>query len=159
FHLDLYRFAPARKGVVPPTSVDVGAADDLHVLRFHAKERDRRGTYRWSRDVSYLMLSGIDANATALVLWLDGGGRPRSAPPADVEVSIGETVIGRVRVEGGRAAYTLPIPPDLAAAAGRAMDPLTVRLRTTTWNPRELPGGPRDRDLGVMVDRVEVVRR
>jgi len=159
FHLDLYRFAPARKGVVPPTSVDVGAADDLHVLRFHAKERDRRGTYRWSRDVSYLMLSGIDANATALVLWLDGGGRPRSAPPADVEVSIGETVIGRVRVEGGRAAYTLPIPPDLAEAAGRAMDPLTVRLRTTTWNPRELLGVPDDRDLGVMVDRVEVVRR
>ncbi len=159
FHLDLYRFAPARAGVLPPTSVDVGAADDLHVLRFHAKEQDRRGTYRWSRDVSYLMLSGIDGDATALVLWMDSGGRPKAAPPADVEISIGETVIGRVRVEGGGGTYTLPIPPDLAERAARAADPLTVRLRTTTWNPRELLGVSDDRELGVMVDRVEVVRR
>jgi hypothetical protein len=31
-----------------------------------------------------------------------------------------------------------------------------VRLVTQTWNPRETMGAADDRDLGVMVDRVEV---
>ena len=51
-----------------------------------------------------------------------------------------------------------PIPAEVAAAAASSPDAVTVRLRTATWNPRALVGGADDRDLGVMVDRVEVRR-
>jgi hypothetical protein len=55
-------------------------------------------------------------------------------------------------------AYALSIPAELARAAASSPDAVTVRLRTVTWSPRKVTGGADDRDLGVMVDRVEVRR-
>ena len=156
FDFGLYRFVPPADGAGAPVDIDIGMADDLHVVRFHGKERDHRGTYRWTRDVSYLALAGVTADARALVLWMENGGRPPQAAPPEVEVTFGETVLGRVRVGQAPHAYTLPIPADAAAAAAASAEPVTVRLRTTTWNPRAALGVGDGRDLGVMVDRVEV---
>lgn len=138
--------------------LDIGEQDDLQVVRFHAKERDQRGTYRWTRGLSYLSVVGMPADARALVLWMDNGGRPDKAPPADVEAFIGETSLGRVRVGPGMQPYSLPIAPALAAAAAAQTEAVTIRLRTATWRPREVLGVDDDRDLGVMVDRVEIRR-
>jgi hypothetical protein len=138
--------------------LDVGDQDDLQVVRFHAKESDQRGTYRWTRGLSYLSVVGIPADARALVLWMDNGGRPDKAPPADVEAFIGETSIGRVRVGPGMQPYSLPIAPELAASVAARTEAVTIRLRTVTWRPREVLGVNDDRDLGVMVDRVEIRR-
>ena len=127
-------------------------------MRFHAKERDARGTYRWTRGLSYLSLVGLPADARELVLWMDNGGRPAQAPPAEIEAFIGEVSLGRVAVGPGMHPYALTIPPQVAAAAAGSTDAVTVRLRTTTWNPREVLQVSDDRDLGVMVDRVEIRR-
>ena len=86
---------------------------------------------------------------------MENGGRPASAPPADVQVFLGDVRLGTARVGRARQEYTFPLPSD-AAAAGR--DSATLRLVTTTWNPRASLGVDDDRDLGVMVDRVEVRR-
>jgi hypothetical protein len=61
-------------------------------------------------------------------------------------------------VGSGLQPYTLPIPAAVAAAAASSPDAMTVRLRTATWRPRAVLGGADDRELGVMVDRVEVRR-
>jgi len=157
FDFGIYRFVPPSLGS-SPDAIDVGEQDDLQVVRFHAKERDARGTYRWTRALSYLSLIEVPADARELVLWMDNGGRPAKAPPAEVEISIGETTLGRVTVGAGMAPYTVPIPQDIAAAAAASPDSVIVRLRTLTWRPREVLKVGDDRELGVMVDRVEIRR-
>jgi hypothetical protein len=157
FDFGIYRFVTPVAGTNPST-IDIGDQDDLQVVRFHAKERDARGTYRWTRASSYLSLIEVPADARELVLWMDNGGRPAKAPPAEVEVLIGETSIGRVTVASGMAPYALPIPPEVAAQAAASPDAVTVRLRTVTWRPREILSVADDRELGVMVDRVEIRR-
>jgi hypothetical protein len=157
FDFGIYRFvdpAPHREGL----TLDIGAMDDLYVVRFHAKEQDRHGTFRWSRAQSYLSLVGIDANARELVIWMENGGRPPQATPATVEVFFGTTSLGKVAVGREQQPYIFEIPPALAAEAAASVDSATVRLISTTWNPRALTGADDNRDLGVMVDRVEVRR-
>jgi hypothetical protein len=155
FDFGIYRFVdatPEDQGV----NLDIGTMDDLYVVRFHAKERNGRGTFRWTRDESYLSLLGISPRNRVLVLWMANGGRPPQAGPADVEAFLGTTSLGRVRVGPRMDPYTFVIPEALAAEAASGIDAATIRLTSTTWNPRALLGADDDRDLGVMVDRVEV---
>ena len=65
-------------------------------------------------------------------------------------------LLGSIRVTTGFAPYTLAIPPELAKRASDLGDPVELKLVTSTWNPHTVLGGPDDRDLGVMVDRVAV---
>jgi hypothetical protein len=157
FDFGIYRFIDP-VGHSEGLSVDIGEMDDLYVVRFHAKERDERGTFRWTRGQSYLSLVGVTADARELVLWMENGGRPPKAAPASVEVFFGETSLGKVVVGKERREYVFDIPPALAVEAAASVDAVTVRLISATWNPRELTGSSDDRDLGVMVDRVEVRR-
>jgi len=157
FDFGIYRFVPPRDAA-SDVVIDVGEQDDLQVVRFHSKERDTRGTYRWTRATSYLSLVDVPADARELVLWMDNGGRPPAAGPADVELFVGEISIGRALVASGIAPYAFPIPPALATAMSSSRDAVTVRIRTATWRPRDVLKVADDRDLGVMVDRVEVRR-
>ena len=45
------------------TEIDVGTEDDLHVLRFHAKETTSGRSFRWTRDTSYVSLSTLPATS------------------------------------------------------------------------------------------------
>ena len=58
------------------------------------KERDRRGTFRWTQRQSYLSLPALTADRHELVLWMQNGGRPPKAPPARVAAFIGDQPIG-----------------------------------------------------------------
>jgi hypothetical protein len=156
FDYGVYRFTPPgpRDGV--SFELDVGTRDDLHMVRFHAKEQTDGTTFRWTGRLSFITVTVIPASARAVTLWMSNGGRPASTTPADVEVSLHNQVLGRVRVSGGFNAYSLSIPPELAGRAASAGDPVELRLRTPTWNPERTLGTADDRDLGVMVDRVQV---
>ena len=66
--------------------------------------------------------------------------------------------MARSRIGRERKPYVFEIPAALAAEAAASVDSVTVRLISTTWNPRALTGADDNRDLGVMVDRVEVRR-
>jgi hypothetical protein len=157
FDFGIYRFVPAGRAD-PRVAIDVGEQDDLQVVRFHAKERDARGTYRWTRALSYLSLVDVPPDARALVMWMDDGGRPAAAAPATVELSIGEASLGSVVVRGGIQPYRFAIPPAMIAAISGSRDAVTVRIRTATWRPRDVLQVGDERDLGVMVDRVELER-
>jgi hypothetical protein len=90
------------------------------------------------------------------MLVMHDGGRPKSAPPARVEVFFGGVSIGAVDVLPGFRTYTLPLPAAAVEDAARADDPAQIRLVSSVWNPRQLLNLPDDRDLGVMLDRIEV---
>ena len=155
FDYSLYAFGPP---VAPAgaNELDLGVNDDLNVIRFHAKETTEGRTIRWSQDESFIIVNRIGAGDRTLALWMNDGGRPAAAPPAEVTVLIQDRVLGTVRVARGFTEYTVPIPGDVAAAAAASGEPVRITLRTATWNPKTVLGTSDDRELGVMIDRVAV---
>jgi hypothetical protein len=137
-------------------SLDVGVKDDLNVVRFHAKERSGDKTFRWTRNLSYIAIPGLPATVTQVSLVMENGGRPGGLPPATVSVFFDDRALGTARVGPAKATYTFAIPADVAAAAGASDDAALLKLVCSTWNPRASLGVDDGRDLGVMVDRVEV---
>ncbi len=157
FDFSVYRFIDAPATPSGAVALDVGVSDDVNVLRFHAKETHANGTtFRWSRDVSYINLQGVTAADRTITLVMDDGRRPATVPPASVEVSMNDRVIGRVTVGPDFKPYALAIPPALAALAGETGTPVRVKLVTNTWRPSEVLKVPDHRELGVMVDRVDI---
>ena len=158
FEFGLYRLSPAADRPRGPIRLTIGRLDDLQVVRFHAKEtRPEDGmAFRWSRRTSYVLLLGISEQARQVTIWMSNGGRPRTAPPATVEVAFGERVIGTATPADDMRPYAFGIPADVAASAAALPDPVRLRLQVPTWNPAQLLGVNDSRDLGVMVTRVEV---
>jgi hypothetical protein len=158
FDFGLYKLVPRTPGPAGPIALAIGTGDDLHVVRFHAKElrADWGFPYRWSRDTSYVMLLGMESAAREVTVWMSTGGRPPTDAPARVEVSLEERVLGTVTPVDEVRPYTFEIPAAAAASAAAQDDPIRLRVRVPTWNPARTLGAADSRDLGVIVTRVEV---
>jgi hypothetical protein len=130
--------------------------DDVHLVDFHDTERDQRGAWRWSRGESGALLTNIGPDTTAILISMENGGRPASAPPAVVEVTLADRVLGRVAVGEGTRSYEFAVPRDLARELAASSDPARLRLAVSSWTPKRLLGTPDDRELGVMVSHIEV---
>jgi hypothetical protein len=157
FDLTVYRFVDGShdEGAF---RIDVGGADDLHLIRFHGKERSngQKLTFRWTRDRSFFSVPEVRSADRALILRMSNGGRPSGLAPASVSVFLGDRAIGAVNPIAQFSDYTFAIPAELAtelAASGSATE---VRLESSTWTPRDAMGGADDRQLGVMIDRAEI---
>jgi hypothetical protein len=156
FDLSVYEFLPkpAESDVI---TIDVGSTDDLYVRRMYAKEQNPAGfTLRWTRNESYISLVGVQPHHHLLTMWMGAGGRAPNAEPATVEAFLDDRSLGRVTVGEGIRRYEFRIPQEVAAALSRQDSAATLRLTTTTWNPQRLTGNGDPRDLGVMLDRLEV---
>ncbi|MGE0702363.1 MAG: hypothetical protein AB7P22_00355, partial [Vicinamibacterales bacterium] len=140
-----------------PFDLNVGESDDVYVRRFHAKESQPSGlTFRWTTNVSYVSIVGVPPGCQSVTLWMTGAGRPPAAPPPDVEVFLNERRLGSATPrEGGIRPYSFAVPPELAAEMASSENAAQLRLDTRTWNPFDLLGAPDDRDLGVLVDRIQ----
>jgi hypothetical protein len=156
FEYAVYEFTGPQSNAGLWFDLDVGVGDDLHVLRFHAKERSEGRTFRWTRTRSYVSVTVIHRDSREVTIWMSNGGRPPTTAPADVTVSLHGEVLGSARVANGFAAYSFAIPPALADRAAGYGDPVELALTTTVWNPHDVLGTSDDRALGVMVDRVAV---
>jgi hypothetical protein len=157
FNFTLYRFV---EGSMDEGAfrIDVGAADDLHVIRFHGKERWGREdtTFRWTRDRSYFSVPKVSADNRALIVRMGNGGRPAKIPPPHVTVFLDDRAIGKTQVNGHFNDYTFAIPPDLAAELAKRATATEIRIESTTWTPRDVLGNSDERQLGVMIDRAEI---
>lgn len=155
FDFGIYRFTPPA-ATATWFSLDVGTRDDLHVVRFHAKEQNALRTYRWTRNLSYVSVVGIQPEASLLTMVMENGGRPSTAPPATVEVFLNDRRLGQATVGADAQPYSFAIPRDLAAAAAASDETALLKLVSSTWNPRATLGVDDNRDLGVMVDRIDL---
>ena len=154
FDFGLYALLPPTEDPRLWFDLDVGVRDDLHVVRFHAKETAQDRTMRWSQAQSFVSVTTVPAGAREVVLTMSSGGRPDAVPPADVSVYLDDRPLGTARVSDGFRPYTFALPADLPARASDS--PPRLMLRTPPWNPRRALGVADDRELGVMVDRVQV---
>ncbi len=156
FHYSLYRL---EVGASPSAgfSLDVGFEDDLQVVRLGDKEMTDGRTFRWVGRQSFISVRGLTGREREIVLEMSDGGRPAAAGPAAVDVFLGETDVplGRIVAESGFREYRLSVSPEdlrrAMASPGRQ-----IRLVATTWKPSAFLNSPDTRDLGVMLDRVEI---
>ena len=156
FDFGIYRLGDA-VNARGPFSLDVGTMDDLHVVDFHAKERSSSDvTFRWSREESHVMILNTTPAARTLTLWMNDGGRPGNVIPTRVAVYLDDVLLGDVGVTTGFEPYSFTIPPDLAEAMAARPDATELTLLVDTWNPLKVLGVADDRDIGVMLDRVEI---
>ncbi len=157
FEYGVYEFTPPEPASEDDGfDLDVGVADDLNVVRFHAKETSEGHTFRWTGPTSYLAITHLRPTSREVRLWLNNGGRPEAADPPDLSVFLQNQLLGTARIGNGFAPYVFAIPPDLAARAAATGEPVELKLVTRTWNPHKVLGTPDDRNIGVMVDRVAV---
>jgi hypothetical protein len=137
-------------------TLDVGYLDDLNVVRFFAREVSEGRSFRWTGRQSFIAATGLTGNERELELVLHDGGRPAGAPPATLEVFFNETPLGVIKVGSGFQSYRLAIPAEVMRQAASSDDPAQLRLISSVWSPHDFGGGPDTRELGVMVDRVEI---
>jgi 4-amino-4-deoxy-L-arabinose transferase-like glycosyltransferase len=136
--------------------LDLGFEDDLHVVRFHAKEQTEGRLVRWTGPQSFIAVPGLTGRERVLQFVMHDGGRPAQAEPAQVRVFFNEAPIATIKVGKGFTTYTVDLPPDLVQRAALQDDPAQIRLLSTVWIPKQYVGGTDDRPLGVMIDKVEI---
>jgi len=156
FDFGLYQLLPAAADPGMWFDLDVGIHDDLHVTRFHAKEETDGRTFRWSQRQSFVALPALPDAGREVVIDMSAGGRPHGAPAADVTVHLDEYTLGTAVVADGFQSYTFAIPDTVRIAVAGSGRLARLRLVTSVWNPRQVLGTGDDRELGVMVDRVQV---
>jgi Dolichyl-phosphate-mannose-protein mannosyltransferase len=156
FDFSVYELSLGTVSAAGGFALDVGYEDDLNVLRFYAKERTEGRTVRWTGPTSYVAIPGLTGREREVVLTMHDGGRPKQAAPARVSVFFDDVLLGTIDVGSGFRPYALALPPALAAAAAARDEPAQLKLVSTVWNPHQLLGTSDDRNLGVMVDRVDV---
>jgi hypothetical protein len=103
-----------------------------------------------------VLLQGMSPDARELTIWMSNGGRPRNAPPATVEVSLDNQLLGNATPVDPLRPYSFALPADLVQRIAAADDPARLSLRVPTWNPGDLLHVDDTRDLGVIVTRVQV---
>jgi hypothetical protein len=136
--------------------LDVGYLDDLQDVHLFAREIAEGRTFRWTREQSFIVASGLTGDERQVEFVMHNGGRHPNAPPATVDVFFNDVLLGRLNVTFGFQTYRLALPADLARAAGANPDPAQLRLVSNVWRPSEFVGGSDTRDMGVMLDRVAI---
>jgi len=156
FDFGLYKFVPVTRER-QPFVLDIGWMDDLQVVRFYAKEKLSEDlTFRWSSKQSSVSIVNAPADSHQVTVWASDGGRPASEEPAYIAVSINDVKLGHALVTTGFLPYTFVIPPNVAEDLGKSTTQIPLLIEGNTWNPSKTLSTTDDRELGVMIDRVEI---
>jgi hypothetical protein len=150
FSFTVSRVVPPDQIQVPPLPfVDVGGTDNVQVSGFYDKEGGGDLTYRWTGPCASVYLPGARPGAT-LVVRASTGKRPADRP-AVVSVSLAGSAIGSFRAGPEWTEHALVLPDPLPPG------PRVLRLDVPAWRPVHTdPAAGDERDLGVMVDRLEI---
>lgn len=137
--------------------LDIGAGNDSFVAGMHGPERSPNGVrYRWTSDRSVVRILGTHPDADTLALHMGYGDRPARIGPVVARLFLNQRPLGTVPVTTRLfEPYVVPIPPDLArdVAASQVSE---LRIETAPWVPRDVIHSADARELGVMLDRVEI---
>ena len=155
FDLALYELIP-RRTAAPTFDLDIGSADDLHVLRFYAKETSDGGqrTFRWTAGMSRIIVPLVRPDMRRVTVWLSSGERPPELATPMVTVSLNGEPLGVVPATLEFSPHEFPIAPGLAEGVSGTDSVVDLTIVTSAWTPADFGESADTRALGVMVDRV-----
>jgi hypothetical protein len=138
--------------------VDIGGAGDPQTSGFFESEATGEQTYRWTggcldergNATGSIYLPAATSGAR-VVIRATAHLRPASAKPAQVTAYFNDTPIGEFTADGTWRDFAIALPTPLPEG------PKILRLDVPAWRPSNTdPLATDTRDLGIMVDRVEV---
>ena len=150
---------PVALKVTTEPHIDIGGSGDLQTSGFFESEATGQRTYRWTGGCLdeqgnatgsiYVPAakagSPIRVRATAHL-------RPPSAKPADVTASFNDVPVGKFTADGTWRDFEIVLPSPLPPGSN------ILRLEVPAWRPSDTdPLATDTRDLGIMVDSVEVI--
>lgn len=141
-----------------PLEVDLGSGGYIYQAGgFYGDEASPDGTtYCWTGGRGLLRLPWPEEGAVRLTLSLAGGRRPAEIGPAQVEVWLGERLLGKWELEEGFTTRTVTLSAqEVPSGPGRTV---LLALVSPTWTQADYGLGNDRRPLGVQVDRVRVER-
>lgn len=116
--------------------IDVAADPDV-LTGFYGREQNPQFAFRWTRDESAITLPSLPSGAHRFDLGV-AAPRPATAPPAEVEIALDDTVVRRIALGAAyqRLTFDVTLPPTRDGVH-------TLQLRTSvfaeaTRNPRTL---------------------
>lgn len=151
---DLQQWAWDNFATALPNALDMGTGLELgYIHGWHLPERTVEGvSFRWSDEHVVFRLAEPSACPLRLHLRM-AAGRPEGLPLPQVKISLNGRTLGCLTVENGWHDYSLEVP---AVSPGSA---LLFELDSSTFRPHAYdPHLDDNRALGVMVDRLELLR-
>ncbi|MGC8959212.1 MAG: hypothetical protein ACP5OO_05425 [Chloroflexia bacterium] len=141
-----------------PLEVDLGSGGYIYQAGgFYGDEVAPDGTtYCWTGGRGLLRLPWPEEGEVRLTLRLAGGKRPAEIGPAQVEVWLGERLVGKWALEEAFNTYTVTLSAqEVTPEMGRTV---LLALVSPTWAQADYGLGNDRRPLGVQVDGVRVDR-
>ncbi len=139
-----------------PLEVDLGSGGYIYQAGgFYGDEISPEGTtYCWTGGRGLLRLPWPEEGEVRLTLSLAGGKRPAEIGPAQVELWLGEHLVGKWELGEGFATYTATLSArEVVPGPGRTV---LLALVSSTWNQADYGLGNDRRPLGVQVDKVRI---
>ena len=139
--------------------IDIGGSGDVQVSGFFDREATGERTYRWSggclddrgNATGSIYVPASEPGAR-VVIRATAHVRPASAKPARVSVFFADVPIGEFTADATWRDFTVTLPDPLPIGSK------ILRLDVPAWRPSNTdPRATHTRDLGVMVDSVEVI--
>jgi hypothetical protein len=152
-NLEFYRVVPAASTatVTLPYVIDVGTGDfGALVAGFYGREKAGDLTFRWTAPEARIRLPA-DALAQATVLLLNVAAPRPGVDVTRLDLALDGAHWTSLSVDQGFAVYEVALPPTTPAA-----NPVILTLQTEGWNPKAAGVSEDNRDLGVMLNWVEI---
>lgn len=152
YGIEIYDISPTAAASEPgSTTVDIGTLDTLYIADgFHYKE-PRAGdiTMRWTGEDATLHIpltsaTPVTVSIRAMIF------RPETVPATPVTVLLDNRPLGQFTPQGDWQTYTFSGTADPVDGLS------TLHFRSTTFNPRALALSGDGRDLGFLLDWVEI---
>lgn len=137
--------------------IDIGNPEDINyrIEGLYGSEGNGQRDYRWSGPESIVEIplpAGFDATGINKLTIRGRHLLPSDVLSEDVEVTLNGQFIGTIEMTGEFQEYSLEFPKDALQYA----DNIIIHFRTKTWKPQELGMGADTRDLGFMLDYVQI---
>jgi len=152
--MELYRFVlrSAKAGVRLPYRIDIGRGDfDALLGGFYGREMAGERTFRWTSPEAELQLPA-SAVAEARAVRLSLATFQPGVETVAVDLALDGTPWTTIQVEQGYHTYTISLP-----AIPSTGDHVVLTMSTTGWNPMATGISLDNRNLGVVVDWIELL--
>ena len=152
---------PEAMRVSPERVIDIGGSGDAQVSGFFERESTGERSYRWTgacldgvgNATGSIYVPAVDAH-TRLRIRATAHLRPASAKPAHVRAFFNDLAIGEFDADATWRDFEVVVPHPMPPGRG------ILRLDVPAWRPSNTdPASTDTRDLGILIDSIEVVRK
>lgn len=152
---DLYVYRLTEKDGMSKYLLKLGINDFGLIEGFYHIEDlpDGNRKYRWTKGTAKILVPGESKFRIRMRAW-----RPDFLPKVNMEVFTKNTLVTVIQLLTPGSSPSEFQDYEMVVPANLIENPLILTLRVPTWNPKDALNVPDLRDLGVMIEEIEVIK-